>query len=76
MASLPGAKPVVGPPTVSKYRRLLLPDLTYSNAVEHFARSYFAAMLEFYSGNISDAARASGLDRSTFRRKARLVGAL
>jgi two-component system response regulator HydG len=39
-----------------------------------FESKYFHALLEECSGNVSEAARRAGLDRSNFRRAARRAG--
>ncbi|MGE0327503.1 MAG: sigma-54-dependent transcriptional regulator [Polyangiaceae bacterium] len=56
-------------------------DLTYrdakSQALEQFERAYFSHLLQRTGGNVSEAARQAGLDRSNFRRAAkRAVGSL
>ena len=55
-----------------------LPDAHYRDAkqqvVHMFDRYYFTAVLRRTGGNVSEAARASGLDRSNFRRAARRAG--
>jgi DNA-binding NtrC family response regulator len=47
-------------------------DLPYKEAKQRalaaFEQSYFAALLDRSGGNISEAARQAGLDRSNFRR--------
>jgi two-component system, NtrC family, response regulator HydG len=45
-----------------------------AQALKHFETAYFAAVLERSQGNVSEAARLSGLDRSNFRRAARRAG--
>jgi len=53
-------------------------DLPYRDAkqqaLETFEAAYFDAVLRRTGGNISEAARQAGLDRSNFRRAARRVG--
>ncbi len=55
-----------------------LSDLPYraakQRAVDEFDRGYFTAVLERTAGNVSEAARQAGLDRSNFRRAARRAG--
>jgi two-component system response regulator GlrR len=55
-----------------------LADLPYreakQRAVAAFEQSYFMEVLERAGGNVSEAARQSGLDRSNFRRAARRAG--
>ena len=61
---------------------LILPsgllDLPYRDAkqqaLETFEAAYFDAVLRRTGGNISEAARQAGLDRSNFRRAAKRVG--
>jgi DNA-binding NtrC family response regulator len=45
-----------------------------SRAMAAFENKYFQALLEECSGNVSEAARRAGLDRSNFRRAARRAG--
>jgi DNA-binding NtrC family response regulator len=40
--------------------------LPYREAREHFEREYFAAILKLADGNVSEAARLSGLARQNF----------
>lgn len=53
----------------------MLADLPYrlakERALEDFERSYFTSLLNRTSGNVSEAARQAGLDRSNFRRALR-----
>jgi DNA-binding NtrC family response regulator len=53
-------------------------DLPYREAKQRalaaFEESYFTALLERTGGNISEAARQAGLDRSNFRRAAKRAG--
>ena len=53
----------------------ILADLTYRDAkdraLELFERAYFNTILARTSGNVSEAARQAGLDRSNFRRALR-----
>ena len=55
-----------------------LVDLPYREAKERalaaFEESYFNSLLERTGGNISEAARQAGLDRSNFRRAAKRAG--
>jgi DNA-binding NtrC family response regulator len=55
-----------------------LVDLPYreakQQALSHFDGAYFAALLRRTGGNISEAARQAGLDRSNFRRAAKRAG--
>ena len=63
-------------------QRLALPagllDLPYRDAkqlaLNAFEQGYFAALLERNGGNVSQAARQAGLDRSNFRRAAKRAG--
>ncbi len=56
-----------------------LSDLPYRDAkqraVAAFELAYFEAILKRTQGNVSEAARQAGLDRSNFRRAARRAGA-
>jgi two-component system response regulator HydG len=45
-----------------------------SRAMAAFESTYFMALLEECAGNVSEAARRAGLDRSNFRRAARRAG--
>jgi DNA-binding NtrC family response regulator len=45
-----------------------------SRAMAAFENKYFQALLEECAGNVSEAARRAGLDRSNFRRAARRAG--
>ena len=45
-----------------------------ARALAAFESSYFQALLDECSGNVSEAARRAGLDRSNFRRAARRAG--
>ena len=60
--------PSIGPPASP----LAQIDKRFSDAkqlaVQRFERSYVVAMLNATGGNISEAARRAGLDRSNFRR--------
>jgi len=53
-------------------------DLPYRDAKEQalsaFEHSYFAALLQQTNGNVSEAARKAGLDRSNFRRAVKRAG--
>ncbi|HEY2405520.1 MAG TPA: sigma-54 dependent transcriptional regulator [Polyangiaceae bacterium] len=55
-----------------------LVDLTYREAKERslqtFEEAYFLALLQRTSGNVSEAARQAGLDRSNFRRAVKRAG--
>jgi DNA-binding NtrC family response regulator len=55
-----------------------LADLPYreakDRAVHSFESSYFGALLQRAGGNVSEAARQAGLDRSNFRRAAKRAG--
>ncbi|MGC4094663.1 MAG: helix-turn-helix domain-containing protein [Polyangiaceae bacterium] len=55
-----------------------LVDLPYreakDRAVHAFESSYFNALLQRSGGNVSEAARQAGLDRSNFRRAAKRAG--
>jgi DNA-binding NtrC family response regulator len=57
-----------------------LADLPYSEAkrlaMEAFDDAYFAELLRRSGGNVSEAARQAGLDRSNFRRAAKRAGKL
>jgi len=73
----------VGLPAAPSNGALHLPDnivdLPYreakNRALAAFETAYFEALLERSGGNISEAARQAGLDRSNFRRAARRAGA-
>src|SRR5262249_7420704 len=53
-------------------------DLAYREAKERalqtFEEAYFAALLQRTAGNVSEAARQAGLDRSNFRRAVKRAG--
>jgi DNA-binding NtrC family response regulator len=53
-------------------------DLPYRDAKEQaltaFEHAYFAALLQQTGGNVSEAARKAGLDRSNFRRAVKRAG--
>lgn len=55
-----------------------LADLPYrlakQKALDEFDRGYFMTLLDRTAGNVSEAARQAGLDRSNFRRAARKAG--
>src|SRR5690606_18420256 len=74
-AQLGGAQPVRGDVAVLGAG---LVDLPYREAKERalaaFEESYFNSLLERTGGNISEAARQAGLDRSNFRRAAKRAG--
>ncbi|HEX2882589.1 MAG TPA: helix-turn-helix domain-containing protein, partial [Polyangiaceae bacterium] len=56
-----------------------LAELPYKRAKQKamvaFDAAYFAALLQRAQGNVSEAARLAGLDRTNFRRAARRSGA-
>jgi DNA-binding NtrC family response regulator len=52
----------------------LLDDLMYKTAKERFERRYLAELMRVANGNLSDAARRSGVDRSNLRRLLRRNG--
>jgi two-component system, NtrC family, response regulator HydG len=54
------------PSSVSRLRAA--PELSFNEARLRFERSYLDQVLEQSSGNLSQAARRSGMDRSNFRR--------
>jgi DNA-binding NtrC family response regulator len=64
-----------GPPSQSSHP---LADLPYreakDRAVHAFETTYFSALLQRAGGNVSEAARQAGLDRSNFRRAAKRAG--
>ena len=77
---VPNDLPHLGPERESVAPRLpsissALVDLPYrlakERALEDFEHSYFTALLARTSGNVSEAARQAGLDRSNFRRALR-----
>ncbi len=74
------AAPVVGNSTAGATLPDGLVDLPYREAkiraVVAFESEYFSAVLRRAGGNISEAARQAGLDRSNFRRAAKRAGAL
>jgi DNA-binding NtrC family response regulator len=45
-----------------------------ARALANFETAYFRAVLDRADGNVSEAARKAGLDRSNFRRAARRAG--
>jgi DNA-binding NtrC family response regulator len=53
-------------------------DLPYRDAKEQalntFEHAYFSALLQQTGGNVSEAARKAGLDRSNFRRAVKRAG--
>lgn len=73
-----------GPPSSREAQALALPstlvDLPYREAKQRatlaFDSVYFTTLLERAGGNVSEAARLAGLDRSNFRRAARRAGAV
>lgn len=79
------ARSVSAPPAVGMSSSLEAPpsffELSYrdakSQALEQFEKAYFTHLLQRTGGNVSEAARQAGLDRSNFRRAAkRAVGSL
>ncbi len=60
------AAPVVGPG--------LLDDMVYRSARDRFERKYLVELLRLSAGNLSEAARRSGVDRSNLRRMMRRLG--
>jgi DNA-binding NtrC family response regulator len=77
--ALPMARTRTAPPPVSVAGPVAaLADLPYrlakQKAVDEFDRGYFSTLLERTAGNVSEAARQAGLDRSNFRRAARKAG--
>jgi two-component system response regulator HydG len=74
----PGAPagPEATPALVEGFSGLL--DLSYKDAkqkaVDAFEAAYFSTLLRRSGGNVSEAARQAGLDRSNFRRAARRAG--
>jgi len=52
----------------SSSRLRAAPDLSFNEARQRFERSYLDQVLEESGGNLSQAARRSGMDRSNFRR--------
>jgi DNA-binding NtrC family response regulator len=77
-AELPMGKSSRPPAPNSGPALAVLADLPYraakQRAVDEFDRGYFTAVLERTAGNVSEAARQAGLDRSNFRRAARRAG--
>jgi len=55
-------------PTSARPRPRSLIDVSFSEARSRFERSYLDQVLEESDGNLSQAARRSGMDRSNFRR--------
>jgi two-component system response regulator HydG len=55
-------------PASSSSRLRAAPDLSFNEARHRFERSYLDQVLEESGGNLSQAARRSGMDRSNFRR--------
>lgn len=76
----PGESVATAAPAAPPPPSLPLADLPYPDAKQRaladFDRAYFAELLRRASGNVSEAARQAGLDRSNFRRAARRSGAL
>jgi DNA-binding NtrC family response regulator len=52
----------------------LLDDLVFKTAKERFERRYLTELMRISNGNLSDAARRSGIDRSNLRRLLRRNG--
>jgi DNA-binding NtrC family response regulator len=78
---LPTAQPGAEPSAAdagSLPRADVLSDLPYreakNRALQSFDSAYFRNILERAGGNVSEAARQAGLDRSNFRRAARRAG--
>ena len=71
----PSEAPASQPPAVADTS---ISDLPYRDAKQRamaeFEANYFSAVLKRAGGNVSEAARQSGLDRSNFRRAARRAG--
>jgi DNA-binding NtrC family response regulator len=55
-------------PAVSRPRLRAAAELSFNEARTRFERSYLDQVLEDSDGNLSQAARRSGMDRSNFRR--------
>jgi DNA-binding NtrC family response regulator len=74
----PAASATDGSPRAEPFFDSAFADLPYRDAKERalgaFETAYFAAVLERAGGNVSEAARQAGLDRSNFRRAARRAG--
>lgn len=80
-APMPGASPVVGAPTAERSLQpeIHLPDIREDGSnnyrklrdalVKDFDERFFTRLLRFTGGNISRAARISGLDRKRLREK-------
>ena len=76
---LPGDLPAAGANESTATRPMalssMLADLPYrtakERALEDFERAYFTTLLNRTGGNVSEAARQAGLDRSNFRRALR-----
>jgi len=70
---LPDPTPSTAPPVLSG-----LIDLPYreakQQALARFETAYFEALLDRAGGNVSEAARQAGLDRSNFRRASKRAG--
>jgi two-component system response regulator HydG len=76
-SSSPEPQLVSAPPS-SDSPAAQLSDLPYreakDRAVHAFETSYFASLMQRSGGNVSEAARQAGLDRSNFRRAAKRAG--
>ncbi|HEY4221945.1 MAG TPA: sigma-54 dependent transcriptional regulator [Myxococcota bacterium] len=69
------AAPVAAPAPLDDDAREILPYMAAKKvAVSAFEKSYLTAVLQAHGGNLSAAARASGMDRTNFRRLAREYG--
>jgi two-component system response regulator HydG len=70
--------PVLVQPSPSESPGAQLSDLPYreakDRAIHAFETSYFASLMQRAGGNVSEAARQAGLDRSNFRRAAKRAG--
>jgi DNA-binding NtrC family response regulator len=64
--ALPAALRPRNPGSSSRLRAVV--DLTFNEARQRFERTYLDQVLEDSAGNLSQAARRSGMDRSNFRR--------
>lgn len=53
---------------------LSLPTLTYKQALTEFQKNYYQRVISSASGNLAEAARIAGVDRSHFFRKAKSLG--
>ncbi len=66
-----GDIPLVPGPYISSTLTDLPYRLAKERALEEFERGYFLSLLDRTAGNVSEAARQAGLDRSNFRRALR-----